>query len=64
MPVKPKAPDHFCKRISTIVAGDERDCDVCSGSVPEGQLEERKRKVRKRLDRGEYKRELWIPSNA
>jgi len=56
--------DHYCARIQTIVPGPESKCDVCSGAVPEGQLEDRKRAVRKRVDRGEYKRELWIPSNA
>ena len=61
---KPRSNDHFCKRLSAIITGDARDCDVCSGRVPDSKLEERKRQVRKRLDRGEYKRELWIPSNA
>jgi hypothetical protein len=57
--------DHFCVGLSAIIPGDERDCDVCSGAVTDGkQLEERKKKLRKRIDRPQYKRELWIPSNA
>ena len=62
--MKPRRLDHFCSRLSAIVPGDERDCDVCEGKVKDAELEARKRAVRRRIDRPQYKRELWIPSNA
>jgi len=61
---KPRRQDHFCSRLSAIVPGDARDCVVCLGKVKGQALDEHKRAVRKRLDRPQYKRELWIPSNA
>lgn len=62
--MKPPALDHYCAPIQTIVPGDTRDCVVCQGKVKGAALEQHKRTLRKRRDRGEYKRELWIPSNA
>jgi len=60
----PRRLDHYCAKIETIVAGDARDCVVCLGRVTGDALEQHRRALRKRRDRGEYKRELWIPSNA